>query len=201
MDVVIFGTGYKKEIPFIDPGIICPSNTDQAGGLFKYMFSADLPHPHTIALIGMVHPLGPLHTVSELQARWYAGLMSGRLKLPGREEMRKEIVRDKEFHGKAFYESPKHTLQIIYIPYMNEISCYVGCKPNLWKYLLTDQKLWYHLFFGLYTVYQFRLEGRHKWIGARDTIINTNSRILTALKLQRPDSYPAPVRNGKSYLT
>lgn len=114
VDVVILGTGYKKEIPFIDPEIICPSNTDQAGGLYKYMFSADLPHPHTIALIGVVHPLGPVHTTSELQSRWYARLMSGRLRLPSRDQMRLEIAKDNEFQGKAFYESLKHTLQIIH---------------------------------------------------------------------------------------
>lgn len=186
VDVVILGTGYKKEIPFIDPQIISPSCTDQAGGLYKNMFSVDLPHPHTIALIGLVHPLGPVHTVSELQARWYAGLMSGKLRLPGREKMRSEIGKDRQFHGKAFYESPKHTLQIIYIPFMNEISNYVGCKPHLWKYFLTDQKLWYCLFFNVYTAYQFRLEGDHKWDKARDTVINTNNRILAALKLQQP---------------
>ena len=69
---------------------------------------------------------------------------------------------------------------------MEEIAQVLGCKPNLVKYALTDPRLWYHLVFGLYTVYQFRLEGEHRWSGARDAIIHTNDRIAAALQNRNP---------------
>ena len=183
VDVVILGTGYRKEIPFLDPGLLSAGQTNQAGGLYKYMFSPDLPHPHTIALIGIVHPLGPLHTASEMQARWFAALMSGRLRLPSRDHMRRVMDQERAFYQKAFYESSKHTLQLLYMPYMDELAAEIGCKPRLYKYLLTDPRLWFHVVFGLFSVYQYRLEGPFKWRGARDAIIGTNARILTPLRL------------------
>lgn len=182
VDEVIFATGYKMELPFVDKSIIAPSTNEVA--LYKNMFSADLRHPHTLALVGLVQPLGPIQTTAEMQARWYAALAVGKVKLPSKKDMKKVIEKDKEFYRKAFYESPRHSLEIYYIPYLEEIASTLGCMPNLWKIALTDPQLWYHLVFGLYTVYQFRLEGEHRWHGARDAILHTNDRIEAALKLK-----------------
>lgn len=184
LDEVIMATGYKVELPFVDPSIIAPSNNDVS--LYKNMFSADLMYPHTLALVGLVQPLGPIHTTAELQTRWFAALMSGRIKLPSREEMKRVIAKDRQFYRSFFYESPRHNLEIFYNPYLEEIAETLGCKPNLLKYALTDPKLFYQLIFGLYTVYQFRLEGRHSWPGARDAILRTNERIASALRSQLP---------------
>lgn len=197
VDVVILGTGYEKEIAFIDQSIISPSASDRAtGGLYKFVFSPELPHPHTLALIGMVHPLGPLTGASEIQSRWFAGLMSGWIRLPDRETMRADVQKEKEFYRQAFYESPRHTIQLIYMPYMDEIAGLVGCRPNLMKYLITDPVLWFHLVFDVFSTYQFRLQGPHAWDGARDAVVNTNNRILAPLKLQDPDAGRRPVANG-----
>ena len=184
VDVVILGTGYMKEIPFVDPNIIRPMNTnDETGGLYKLMFNPELKHAHTLALIGMAHPLGPLHPLSEVQSRWFAALMSGWARLPSKEQMQMSIEKEKAFYKQAYYDSEKHTFQTHYIPYLDEISQYADCRPNLRKYF-TDFKLWYELFFGLYTPYQFRLEGRHQWPAARETILNTEKRIKAALMVR-----------------
>lgn len=199
VDEIILATGYQMHLPFVDKSIIAPSNNEVS--LYKNMFSADLLHSHTMALVGLVQPLGPIHTTAELQSRWYAALMTGKVKLPPQSEMKRVIAKDKEFYRKAFYESPRHCLEIYYIPYLEEIAATLGCMPNLWKYALTDPQLWYHLVFGLYTVYQFRMEGEHSWRGARDAIIHTNDRIEAALKLKYstdPSFNKQPVINGNT---
>ena len=180
VDEVIFATGYKMELPFVDKSIIAPSNNEVA--LYKNVFSPDLRHPHTLALVGLVQPLGPIHTTAEMQSRWYAALMIGKVKLPPQNEMKRVIAKDKAFYRTVFYETPRHGLEIYYYPYVEEIATKLGCMPSLWKIALTDPKLWYHLVFGLYTVYQFRLQGEHSWQGARDAILHTNDRIEAALK-------------------
>jgi len=191
IDEVILATGYQMTLPFIDPSIIAPSTNEVY--LFKNMFQPDLRHPHTLALIGLVQPTGPIHTAAELQARWFAGLQTGRLKLPSKQEMKKIIEQDKQFVREHFYPSPRHSLEVLYSPYMDSIASYVGCKPNLFKYAITDPKLFYHLIFGLFTVYQYRLEGKHSWKGARDAVISTNDRIRAALQLKYPE-LPNPRR-------
>lgn len=201
VDEVIFATGYKMELPFVHKSIIAPSNNEVA--LYKNMFSADLKHPHTLALVGLVQPLGPIQTTSEMQGRWYAALMAGRVKLPNVHEMKRVIAKEKEFYRSFFYESPRHCLEIFYIPYLEEIAQDLGCKPNLWKYAITDPRLWYHLVSGLYTVYQFRLEGEHSWPGARDAIIHTNDRIQAPLKLKYntdPCFDDSTYTNGKTHM-
>jgi dimethylaniline monooxygenase (N-oxide forming) len=204
VDAVVFATGYKMELPFVDKSIIAPSNNEVS--LYKNMFSSDLLHPHTLALVGLVQPLGPIHTTSEMQSRWFAALMSGKVRLPSKDEMKAVIAREKAFYREQFYESPRHSLEIFYIPYLEEIARTLGCMPNLWQYALTDPKLWYHLVFGLYTTYQFRLVGDHRWPGARDAIIHTNDRIEAALKssISSKDPYchstKAAVMNGNTHL-
>lgn len=183
-DEVILATGYLMNLPFIDPEIIEPSNNDVH--LFKNVFNPDLRHPHTLALIGLVQPLGPVHTTSEIQSRWYAALMAGHLKLPSREEMKEIIAKDKEFIESIFYKSPRHSLEILYHPYVDTIASYMGCKPNLLKYALKDPVLAYHMFFDILTTYQFRLEGRHKWSGARDALLKTNERVAKGLEPNFP---------------
>lgn len=184
VDTVILATGYKLQFPFIDASIISASNNEVS--LFKNMFAAHLSHPHTLALVGLVQPLGPIHVTAELQARYFASLMVGHSKLPSKDEMKKVIQQDRKYIKSIFYESPRHAVEIDYMRYCDEIASFIGCKPNLWRIAVTDPTLWMHLWFGLFTVYQYRLEGPHHWQGARETIVKTNDRIRSALQLKYP---------------
>ena len=184
VDVVIFATGYKLEIPFVDKEIISPSNNEVF--LYKNMYSTDLCNAHTFALIGFVQPVGSIHVTAEMQSRYAAALMAGKVKLPSREEMKRITFEDHERIKSVFYESSRHANSVDFVRYVNEIAQTIGCKPNMWKIALTDPVLWYHLCFNVFTAYQFRLTGLHSWPKARETIINTNERICSALKLRYP---------------
>lgn len=180
VDIVLLATGYQLTLPFIDSSIISVNKNDVR--LFKNVFQAELQHPHTLALIGLVQPLGPIHTTAELQSRWFAALMAGHLKLPPKTEMKRVIAEDRRLRDSLFYGTPRHSLEVHYIPYTETIAEYLGVKPNLLKYALLDPQLFYHLVFGMYATYQFRLEGRHKWPGARDAILNIDKRIDATLQ-------------------
>lgn len=198
VDTVIFATGYKLELPFVDKSIIAPSNNEVF--LYKNMFSCDLRHSHTLALIGLVQPLGPIHVTAELQARYFASLMTGKNKLPSRDEMKRITSEDKKYIQSIFYSSPRHHHEIDFVKYCDEMAEFIGCKPNMWKIALTDPQLWYHLWFGLFTVYQYRLTGPHAWPKARETIIHTNDRIRSALNMKYPrlaeEAQVVPQTNG-----
>ena len=63
-DVVIFATGFKLDVPFVDSSIIAVIDNKQR--LFMGTFNPQLQHSHTIGLIGAVQPLGPVHTTAEV---------------------------------------------------------------------------------------------------------------------------------------
>jgi dimethylaniline monooxygenase (N-oxide forming) len=53
-----------------------------------------------------------------------------------------------QFMKSHFPESPKYSLQIHAVPYVDTIAKLIGCRPRLLKYFFTDPKFWYKLFFG-----------------------------------------------------
>lgn len=73
--------------------------------------------------------------------------------------MLKTIEKDHEAIRKRYYEDSRHTIQVDFIPYMDEIANFLGCKPNLYRIALTDPQLFYALMFGPSVPYQYRLTG------------------------------------------
>jgi dimethylaniline monooxygenase (N-oxide forming) len=149
-------TGYKISFPFVSQSLI-PTDKNEVD-LYKYVFSPKLKHPKTLAIISLIQPLGAILPVGELQSRWFALLMANKLKLPTVEKMNENIALKKKF-AKRYYESERHTIQVDWIPFMDELATIVGVKPNLWKYFFTDHELWRALVFGPCVPYQYRLEG------------------------------------------
>ncbi|KFW02318.1 Dimethylaniline monooxygenase [N-oxide-forming] 5, partial [Fulmarus glacialis] len=77
-----------------------------------------------------------------------------------------------------YVKSQRHTIQVDYIPYMDELACQVGVKPNLLALFLTDPKLALEVVFGPCTPYQYRLRGPGKWAGAREAILTQRQRVV-----------------------
>lgn len=62
--------------------------------LYKNVFSPEIGQ--TLAFIGFVQPAsGGVLTMSETQARWFAEMCQGHVKLPGRQEMERNIEEEK----------------------------------------------------------------------------------------------------------
>ena len=115
-------------------------------------------HPKTLAIIGLVQPLGAVLPIAEMQSRWFAQLMANKLKLPDIEAMNIDIEKKRHFQ-KRFYESERHTIQVDWLNFMDDLAFELGVRPNLIKYFFTEPKLWRALFFGPALPYQYRLEG------------------------------------------
>ncbi|NWR74645.1 FMO5 monooxygenase, partial [Centropus unirufus] len=77
-----------------------------------------------------------------------------------------------------YVKSQRHTIQVDYIPYMDELACQIGVKPNLLNLFLTDPRLALEVFFGACTPYQYRLQGPGRWAGAREAILTQRQRII-----------------------
>lgn len=174
IDVIITAIGYQFGFPYIDEKVI--KVRDNVVDLFKYAFPPDQTHP-TLAVIGCFQPWGALMPISELQSRWAARVFKGNTKLPSKEDMWIDIRMTQNNMRDRYVASPRHTIQVDWIPFMDQIAEQFGCKPDLMKLFMSDPKLAMKCYFGPCTAYQYRLQGPGQWKGARNAIMTTWDRI------------------------
>jgi len=158
-DSIICATGYKVSFPFISEQLV-PIHKNKVR-LYKWQFIPNIKHAHTLAFISLAQPIGALLPIGELQSRWFALLMAGKLRLPSQEKMQKDIDKKVQFQ-RRFYESERHTIQVDWVPFMDELATEIGAYPNIIKYMLTDPKLGLALLIGPSAPYQYRLDGKSK---------------------------------------
>ncbi|KFD66748.1 hypothetical protein M514_06857 [Trichuris suis] len=184
IDVVILCTGYQITFPYLDSETIFVNNNNVQ--LYKYMYASHLPHPETMAVIGLVQPWGSIMPISEMQCRVACHLLAGFAQLPSRQEMEMDACRTQDDLRRRYVRSPRHTVQVDYIPYMDQLSKIIGAKPNPWHYAFSDPLLALYIFLGPCTPYQYRLQGPHTWNGARKAVVEVWDRIRCPYKTRRP---------------
>jgi dimethylaniline monooxygenase (N-oxide forming) len=54
----------------------------------------------------------------------------GTVVLPRREDMWRDIRGKREAMAARYVESPRHTIQVDWIPFMDELATQLGCKPD-----------------------------------------------------------------------
>ncbi|XP_053105805.1 dimethylaniline monooxygenase [N-oxide-forming] 2-like isoform X1 [Hemicordylus capensis] len=179
VDVVIFATGYSIVFPFLEESVI--KVEDNRVPLYKHVFPPHLEKP-TMAVIGLIQPLGPIMPTSELQARWATRVFKGLSVLPPESTMVADTVRRNEKRIKWFGTSRSQSIQTDFIEYLDELAIGSGVKPDLFLLLLKDPKLALTVFFGPCSPFQFRLVGPGKWAGARNAILTQTERIIKPTK-------------------
>ncbi|XP_012695014.1 flavin-containing monooxygenase 5-like [Clupea harengus] len=179
IDLVVFATGYSFSFPFLPPHVL--SVSENKTPLYKYIYPPGLEHP-TLAVIGLIQPLGAIMPISEMQARWATRVFKGLNKLPSMSAMMKDIKCKEDSMNKRYVTSNRHTIQVDYIPYMDELADQVGVQPRFLSVLLRDPGLWLRIVFGPCTPYQYRLCGPGHWEGARQAIYTQLERVVAPLK-------------------
>lgn len=177
IDAVIFATGYSFAFPFLGDSVKVVKNRVS---LYKKVFPPNLEKP-TLAMIGLIQPLGAIMPISELQARWVTQVFKGLKTLPSQSEMMREITEVQRQIDTRYVESQRHTIQGDYMDVMEELAELLGVKPNLLSIAFTDPKLALQLFLGPCTPIQYRLQGPGKWAGARNALLTTDERIRKPL--------------------
>jgi hypothetical protein len=114
--VIIYCTGYKISFPFLSPELI----RAEGNHIPLYRRVVDPEHPG-LYFIGLVQPLGAIMPIAELQSEWVADILTGKVELPSREEMRKVIAREDKRMAKRYVRSPRHTIQVDFYPYMRTL--------------------------------------------------------------------------------
>ena len=164
-DGIILATGYTFGLPFLGKSdrehILTGVNEIN---LYKNVFSPRFGQ--SLSFIGFIQPSsGGLVTMSEMQARWVAELISGNIVLPTPSEMQTSINQDRQWERSWYYNSKRLTVQKIPILYNDELAEMIGCKPNIKKH----PTLAWNLMLSV-SAFQWRLDGPDKWEGAEEMV-------------------------------
>ncbi|XP_004290726.1 PREDICTED: flavin-containing monooxygenase FMO GS-OX-like 9 [Fragaria vesca subsp. vesca] len=129
-DTIIYCTGYSYTFPFLDTKGIVAIDDDRVGPLFEHTFPPSLAP--SLSFIGIPRKVIAFHFF-ESQAKWIAQVLSGKRKLPSRDEMMQSI---KDFyHSRDVAGIPKYqTHDIGEFEYCDKYADYTGF-PHLeeWK--------------------------------------------------------------------
>lgn len=150
-DTVICCTGYAVDWP-------CPEfERRKAHEMFKNAFMPDIGP--RLSFIGWVRPdVGGAPMCAELQARYLAQLLSGRLAVPDRETMHATIARDQAERRARFYNASLPETVVGFAHFCDGLARLIGCHP-LESGRLRDPVLLERLWFGSMVAAQYRLFG------------------------------------------
>ncbi|CAI9093770.1 OLC1v1029335C1 [Oldenlandia corymbosa var. corymbosa] len=87
-DIILHCTGYKYHFPFLETNGIVTVDDNRVGPLYKHIFPPALAP--RLSFVGLPWKVVPF-PLFELQSKWIAGLLSGRLLLPCPKEMMAEV--------------------------------------------------------------------------------------------------------------
>ncbi|XP_060597652.1 flavin-containing monooxygenase 5-like isoform X2 [Ruditapes philippinarum] len=191
VDAVVFGTGYLPKFPFLDTSVFGEDKTQ----LYLTMFPPDRQKQQTIAVIGCFRIKGPLLPIAEMQSRLATRVFKGKVSLPNRTVMYKDIEKQKLLSKEKRVYSLQAVSQLDFFPYMDQLAGMIGCRPNFWKMFLTDLALAVQCVFGPGTSYQFRLVGPGSWAGAREAIFTQWDRTYYTLSEGKQKTFKPRRRN------
>ncbi|KAJ9173421.1 hypothetical protein P3X46_016557 [Hevea brasiliensis] len=87
-DIILQCTGYKYHFPFLETNGIVTVDDNRVGPLYKHVFPPSLAP--FLSFVGIPRKIFPF-AMFELQSKWIAGVLSGRIDLPSKEEMMEDV--------------------------------------------------------------------------------------------------------------
>ncbi|KAH7715116.1 CRE-FMO-1 protein [Aphelenchoides avenae] len=201
VDHVIMCTGYLIGFPVLEGGKLLEIEQNNVKNMYKYIWPADLQH-NTLGIIGMVQPWGSVMPIGEMQARLFFNALVGKTKLPSRKQMLKDIEAKRLEIQNRYVASPRHTVQVDYIEYMDELAEMVGCAVYPSHYIFRNPKFAMKLIFGPHLPYVYRLRGPNAWEGAKKAIETVQERIEACTYTRKcPTAVVAKKKGSFSLLT
>jgi dimethylaniline monooxygenase (N-oxide forming) len=117
VDAIIYATGYRASFPFLDPAIFRVED-GRPPALYRRIVAVD--HP-SLFFAGLVQPIGPTITLVEVQARWMAAVLAGRIALPDRDTMMREVERHRARVAARYVNAARYTLEVDFRDYVRDL--------------------------------------------------------------------------------
>lgn len=118
-DAVIYATGYKTSFPFLAHEIF---SVPEDRGMVDLYRRITPPNRPGLFFAGLVQPIGPTIPLVEIQARWIASVLTGKVALPSPGDMALEV---RDFHQRkisTWLNSARYTLEVDFKDYAGELN-------------------------------------------------------------------------------
>ncbi|KAJ9443816.1 putative flavin-containing monooxygenase 2 [Diplonema papillatum] len=176
-DVVVFCTGYdlSSSLRFLAPSVAKDIvKTSPSGQAYVNLYKMCL-HPSylTLCLCGLATTNANEALVGEMQARWTASMLRGRVRTPTPQDI-STYIRERE--SLIHSVDPYHARFVRYVAYMDSLASDIGCLPHItpkeaWlrkglppRPPTTEDDLYnYNLHFGPVVGLHWRLNGPDAW--------------------------------------
>ena len=119
-DTIVAATGYKITTPFFDSEFLDYSDSDTVP-LWLRMFH---PRYQSLIFIGLVQPQGAVWPLSDLQSQLAAKYIAGEFAMP--DNLEALAQQDAAFIEKEFIAAKRHTIEVHYHHYKNELLKKIG---------------------------------------------------------------------------
>lgn len=174
-DAIVACTGYRNSFPFFEHADVVDTVFQPRAGLrgkciaeqaknprlnYKQVFHPDFPCGE-LAFFGFARPaFGSIPPTAEMQAKMFAMVTNGDLKLPSPEEMKKIALKDTANYEWRFgYDAKRVKGLVDFQLYTDDLAEQIGALPPLRKLFFSKPKVWYKLMFSAFTMHQYRLQG------------------------------------------
>ncbi|PIN20861.1 Flavin-containing monooxygenase [Handroanthus impetiginosus] len=103
-DIILHCTGFKYDFPFLKTEGIVAVDDNRVGPLYKHLFPPELAP--SLSFVGLPYYPAPVFLMMDLQAKWIAHVLSGKVSLPSKEEMLADV--QEYYQTMAEKGIPKH---------------------------------------------------------------------------------------------
>ena len=153
-DLVVLCTGFETKVPFIDDAL-----TEAPRYLHTFAPSVG----PSLAFVGFVRPaFGAIPPLAELQARWFALVLSGAVRLPPEAAMTEGIEQIAEFRRRYFRAVRERLDHLVdFTSFCDALAAEIGCKPTKEALARESTRFRRRFFDGPFVAAQYRLVGPH----------------------------------------
>ncbi|WP_088623307.1 NAD(P)/FAD-dependent oxidoreductase [Oceanicola sp. 22II-s10i] len=117
VDAIVYATGYRLDFPFLSEAVFDPEM--EAGRLYRRMVS--LHHPGLI-FAGLLQPVGPTIPLVEIQGRWIAAYLAGRIALPDRADQTAEVEAHRDYQRRTYLDAARYVLEVDFKTYARQMA-------------------------------------------------------------------------------
>ncbi|KAL3536992.1 hypothetical protein ACH5RR_000358 [Cinchona calisaya] len=126
-DIIIHCTGYNYYLPFLKSNGIITVDDNRVGPLYKHVFPPKLAP--TLSFVGITR-VAINFIMIDLQAKWVASALSGKVILPSEEEMLADVEQYYQFmEENGVPKHHTHTLDLHMHEYLDWLAAQVGLPP------------------------------------------------------------------------
>jgi len=196
VDVIIYATGFKQAIEFLDPEIVDMRYSREGGEVADKLYHYVFPMKPACASLGFIAFCQSITFMcAEVQSRLHAGVVSGRVKLESVEAQKQEMAAFDASLKAQFNDSPRHLVQgATRMEYYDKLAKMQGCYPSFLKLLFERPTAFWHAYFTPWTALTYRLVGPGRQADAEKLIEEqfetTKQSLGHGIKLRTASGWP-----------